>query len=157
MSNNNISKKSITNSPVSSNTSIKSNVKSSTNNTTKSNFTQNSNKQLNNKANTNSSFTNNSNSKSGSGSSVFGIIILVVVILFLIGFVYWVYKVYSAKTFQSFISAELMPDITDATFVTNIPASTIPSSSYSNEYAISFWMNIDDYNYNYIISLFMLL
>jgi len=125
------------------NLSAKNNTKTTTNNSTKTNATQNSNKQLNNKTNT------GSNTNSGSGSSTFGIIILVVVILFLIGGVYWIYTIYASKTFQSFLSAELMPDITDATNATNIPANTIPSSSYSNEYAISFWMNIDDYNYNY--------
>jgi len=32
---------------------------------------------------------------------------------------------------------------------TSLASSTIPSSSYSNEYSISCWINILDYNYNY--------
>ena len=131
------------------NLSAKNNIKTSTNNSTKTNATQNSNKQLNNKSNIGSNANANANTNSGSKSNTFGIVILVVIILFLIGGVYWIYTIYTAKTFQSFLSAELMPDITDATNATNIPANIIPSSSYSNEYAISFWMNIDDYNYNY--------
>ena len=123
----------------------KTSTNTSTNNSVKTNATQNNNKQLNNKTNTNTS----SNSASGSKSSTFGIVILVLVILFLIGGMYWLYKFYTSRTFQSFLSADLMIDITDATNTTTVPANTIPTSSYSNEYAISFWMNIDDYNYNY--------
>lgn len=152
MNNTNISKKSNTSLPVSTNTSAsntstsvkntiaaKNNTKTNTNNTKKNNATTTNGTQSNNKT-APASFT---------GTNVFGIIILVVVILLLIIAVYWVYTVYSTKSFQSFLSAELMPDITNATVSTNIPSSTIPSSNYSNEYAISFWMNIDDYNYNY--------
>ena len=140
---NNTATKNSLNNLSASNTSVKNNTKTNAINTTKTNATQNSNKQINNKSNS------ASKTDSGSGSSTFGIIILVVVILFLIGGMYWIYTIYTSKTFQSFLSAELMPDITDATNATNIPATIIPSSSYSNEYAISFWMNIDDYNYNY--------
>ena len=140
---NNTATKNSLNNLSASNTSVKNNTKTNAINTTKTNATQNSNKQINNKSNS------ASKTDSGSGSSTFGIIILVVVILFLIGGMYWIYTIYTSKTFQSFLSAELMPDITDATNATNIPATIIPSSSYSNEYAISFWINIDDYNYNY--------
>jgi hypothetical protein len=147
MSNNNISKKSNANltesTSVKNTIAAKNNTKPNTINTINTNNTKKTN------ATTSNSTQSNNKTNSGSGSSVFGIIILVVVIMLLIISVYWVYTIYSTKTFQSFISADLMSDITDATVATKIPASTIPSSSYSNEYAISFWMNVDDYNYNY--------
>jgi hypothetical protein len=139
----NASRKNTIGLPITNNASLI-NTKNNTNNT-KTNNTK-----TNNTSNINNAKTNNkSNSSSGSGTSTFGIVILVVVIMILIGGSYWLYTVYSTKSFQSFLSAELMPNITDATITTNIKNSTIPSSNYSNEYAISFWMNIDDYTYNY--------
>ena len=141
----NASRKNTTSLPVSNNPSLSNNTLK---NNTKTNIQTNITKTNNTKTN-NAQTNNKSNSNSGSGKSTFGIIILVVVIMILIGGSYWLYTIYSTRAFQTYISAELMPNITDATITTNIKNSTIPSSNYSNEYSISFWMNVDDYNYNY--------
>ena len=138
----NASRKNTNGSPLTNNASLSNNTRT---NNTKTNATSNATSNT----KTNSTPNNKSNSNSGSGTSTFGIVILVVIIMLLIGGSYWLYTVYSTKSFQSYLSSELMPNITDATVTTNIKNSTIPSSNYSNEYAISFWMNIDDYNYNY--------
>jgi len=136
-------------------TNVKSNTSMNVKNNTKTNTTPSFNTKTNttttNTKNNNTSTSNNSSTKnnSTSGMSTASIIVLVIIILLLIGSMYWVYTVYTTKSFQSYLSADLMPDISDATITTNVPSSTIPSSNYSNEYAISFWMNIDDYNYNY--------
>ena len=84
-----------------------------------------------------------------SGSNVVGIILLLVIIIAIVGSAYWAYGYYTTKTFTSSIDTEVMPDIKDATSKTAIASSTIPSSSYSNEYSISCWINVQDYNYNY--------
>ena len=90
------------------------------------------------------------NSSSGySGSNVFGIILLVVIIIAFIGAAYWAYNFYTSKTFSNNTGTEVMPDVRDASSSLAIASGTIPSSSYSNEYSISFWLNIADYNYNY--------
>jgi len=146
----NASRKNTINSPVINNASLKNNTKANTqSNTIQPNATKTNTTQSNSTKTNNTQTNNKSNSSSGSGKSTFGIIILVVVIMILIGGSYWLYTIYSTRAFQTYISAELMPNITDATVTTTISNTTIPSSNYSNEYSISFWMNIDDYNYNY--------
>lgn len=84
-----------------------------------------------------------------SGSSVFGIMLMIFIIVAIAGASYWLYNYYTSKTFQSFIDAELLPDISDASSPNVIPSSSIPSSSFSNEYSISCWVNIQDFNYEY--------
>ena len=98
-----------------------------------------------------SNSSNRSNSSYGgySMSNVFGIILLLVVVLGLIGSSYWLYNYYSQQIFDKPHEVEAMPDIKNATSSFNIGSGTIPNSNYSNEYSISFWINILDYNYNY--------
>lgn len=84
-----------------------------------------------------------------SGTNIIGIIILIFVLIAIAGAAYWLYNYYTTKKFQTSVDAELLPNIKDATSTTNIPSSTIPSSSYSNEYSISFWINVQDFNYRY--------
>lgn len=129
------------------------------NNTKKNNNLGNSLNKLNNKINkppiqnntkTNSSSTSTSTPTTGyTGSNVFGIIILIVVIIAIGGAAYWAYNYYTTKSFQTSIDVELIPEIKDATNTTNLASSSIPSSSFSNEYSISCWINVHDYNYNY--------
>jgi len=84
-----------------------------------------------------------------SGSNVFGIILFIIVIIVVGGASYWFYNYYTNTNFQSHIDSELITDIKDATNTITLASSSIPSSSFSNEYAISFWINVQDYNYNY--------
>ena len=91
----------------------------------------------------------NSQSNGYSGSSVFGIIILVVVILVVLSSSYWLYSYYTTKSFTTSVQTAVMPDVRDASSTMSLSSSTITSSNFSNEYAVSFWVNIQDYNYNY--------
>jgi hypothetical protein len=96
--------------------------------------------------------TNASSSWSPSGyssSNVFGIVLLVIIILAICGACYWLYQTYTSKSFVNTIQTEVMPDVKDASVKFTIGNGTIPSSKYSNEYSISMWINVADYNYNY--------
>ena len=84
-----------------------------------------------------------------SGTNIIGIVILIFIIIAIAGAAYWLYNYYTSKSFQTSVDSELLPNIKDATSTSNISSSSIPSSSYSNEYSISFWINIQDFNYRY--------
>ena len=84
-----------------------------------------------------------------SNSALIGIVILVIIIIVFAGSAYWLYNYYSTRSFITAQKVEVLSDITDATNKTIVASGTIPSSNTSNEYSISFWMNINDYNYNY--------
>ena len=83
------------------------------------------------------------------GSSVFGIILLLVVILIIISSSYWLYNYYNKQSFIKIQEVDVMPDVKNANSKFNVSSGSIPNSSYSNEYSISSWINIQDYNYNY--------
>ena len=94
--------------------------------------------------------TSTSNNKGGfTGTNVFGIVLGVVVLMIVVSAGYWFYKTYTNKTFQTYMETEVMSDVKDAASTFNIGNSSIPTSSYSNEYSISMWLNIDNYTYNY--------
>ena len=84
-----------------------------------------------------------------SGSKVVGIVILAVVLVLLVDACYWLYTVYSNRVFQTTVETEVMPDVKDAASNFSVGNGSIPSSTYSNEYSISMWLNIDNYTYNY--------
>jgi hypothetical protein len=93
---------------------------------------------------------NQSYSSSGySGSNVFGVVLLLVVVLVIISSSYWLYNYYSTQLFMKPQEVEVMPDVKNASSKFSIASGTIPNSNYSNEYSISCWINILDYNYNY--------
>jgi hypothetical protein len=128
------------------------------NNTLKKNNTlTNSLNKLNNKINNKSNkpqqinikLSNNTPSTGYSGSNVIGIILLIVVLIVIASASYWLYNYYTTRKFETSITAEVLPDVKDAMNKTALSSNTIPSSSYSNEYSISFWVNIQDYNYKY--------
>jgi hypothetical protein len=89
------------------------------------------------------------NSVGYSGSNVFGVVLLLIVILVIISASYWLYNYYSTQVFIKPQEVEAMPDVKNATSKFTIGSGTIPNSNYSNEYSISCWINILDYNYNY--------
>jgi len=82
-------------------------------------------------------------------ANMFGIIVLIIVIIAILYAIYWVYGYYTTINTSNPVEIEVMPDVKNASNSTTISSSTIPNSSYSNEYAISFWLNIQDYNYQY--------
>jgi hypothetical protein len=98
----------------------------------------------------NTKISNTSAKPSGySGTSVFGMILLLIVIL-VVGYAsYWLYNYYNTKSFVSFQEAEVLTDVKNANNLIKVASGTIPNSSYSNEYSISLWVNIQDYNYKY--------
>lgn len=101
---------------------------------------------------TNNKVRNNQSSQNSvgySGSNVFGVVLLLVVILVIISASYWLYNYYSTQVFIKPQEVEAMPDVKNATSKFTIGSGTIPNSNYSNEYSISCWINILDYNYNY--------
>jgi len=101
---------------------------------------------------TNNKIRNNQSSQNSSGysgSNVFGVVLLLVVILVIISASYWLYNYYSTQVFIKPQEVEAMPDVKNATSKFTIGSGTIPNSNYSNEYSISCWINILDYNYNY--------
>ena len=84
-----------------------------------------------------------------SGSSVFGIVLLVVVILVVLSAMYWAYNLYTKKALDQSMTVDVMKDVKDASSKFAIGSGAVPSSKYSNEYSISMWLNIQDYTYNY--------
>jgi hypothetical protein len=125
---------------------MKENNKTNTTNTTN---TPNANKLNNNKLKTNNSKTINQPQSGYSGSYMFGIILLLVIVC-IIGYAsYWLYNYYATKTFTNVQEVEVLSDVTSANNNKSISSSSIPNSSFSNEYSISFWINITDFNYNY--------
>ena len=83
------------------------------------------------------------------GSNIFGIILLLVIILALISSAYWLYNYYNQQTFIKTEEVEVMPDVKNASSKFIVSSGSIPSSNYSNEYSMSCWINVQDYNYNY--------
>ena len=144
--------KTTTNSVIKNNTSKNLNSLQNKDLFTLNSFKQNNNKKnnsINTKTKNNNQMNTSSQSSGVSTSNMFGIIILVVVIIGLIGGSYWIYNFYSTRNFQSYVEAVLVTDVTDSTIMSTIESSTVPTSSYSNEYSISMWINVQDYNYNY--------
>jgi len=84
-----------------------------------------------------------------SSTSTIGIVILVVIIIAIAASAYWLYNYYTTKTFSKPVDVELIPDIKDASGSSNLASSSIPNSSYSNEYSISCWINVHDFDYKY--------
>ena len=102
----------------------------------------------NNKLKTNNKI-NNQPQTGYSGSNMFGMILLFVIVCIIGYSSYWLYNYYTTKTFTNTTEIEVLTDVTSANSNTSVSSSSIPSSSFSNEYSISFWINITDFNYNY--------
>ena len=83
------------------------------------------------------------------GSNIVGIILLLVFVLAFIASSYWLYNYYNQQTFIKTQEVDVMPDIKNANSKFIVGSGSIPNSNYSNEYSISCWINIKDYNYNY--------
>ena len=102
------------------------------------------------KSNTSNTSNTSGSSKAGySGSNMIGVVLLVVILIGIGCASYWLYNYYTTKDFAKPVQVEVMPDVKDASNKSTIASGTIPNSSYSNEYSISMWLNIQDYNYNY--------
>lgn len=93
--------------------------------------------------------TSTSNNSKYSTTSMVGIVILVIVIIIVLASAYWLYTNYTKRSFIKVQKTEVLKDVSDAASKVSIASGLIPSSNYSNEYSISFWMNVNDFNYNY--------
>ena len=83
------------------------------------------------------------------GSNIVGIILLLVFVLALISSAYWLYNYYNQQTFIKTQEVDVMPDVKNASSKFIVGSGSIPNSNYSNEYSMSCWINVQDYNYNY--------
>ena len=81
--------------------------------------------------------------------NMFGIILIFILVILIVSFLYWLYTLYNKKDFTKITSLETLSSIIDSRQFISIGGNTVPTSSYSNEYSISIWMKIDDYNYRY--------
>ena len=84
-----------------------------------------------------------------SATNIAGMGLLVIVLIIVLGSSYWLYNYYTKKSFITVLDVDAMPDVKVASSTFNIASNLIPNSTYSNEYSISFWVNILDYKYNY--------
>ena len=107
-----------------------------------------SNSRTNNTSNT-SNTSKTTNTSGTSTTSIVGIVILIIVIIIVLASAYWFYTNYSKRSFIKVQKTEVLKDVSDAASKVSIASGLIPSSNYSNEYSISFWMNVNDFNYNY--------
>lgn len=121
----------------------------------------NNNRFLNNNNNNNNNSNNNSSSSSvankinniienSNKGNNYIYVILGVLSLFLVlsTMYYYYYHVRGVKTFVP-KQNELLTGEHDARTSMDIPSKDIPLSQYSNEYAISIWLKVDDYKYKY--------
>jgi len=131
----------------SNNNSLNNSLTNSLNNN-KNSYTSNNTSKNNSSRNT-SSNNSSKNSTGYSGTSVIGIILAVIVLIAVAGSSYWLYNYYSSITFSNPLEVEVMPNVIDGSISSTISSSAIPTSTYSNEYSISFWINVQDYNYKY--------
>ncbi len=77
------------------------------------------------------------------------ILIYIVIAIIIIYIIYWIYKQYSAENRVYFTKVKLLENQNDATVYKIIDKNKIPTSVQGNEYAISFWVFVKDYNYRY--------
>ncbi len=80
---------------------------------------------------------------------IFELIILFIVILLLLLLIVWLYTKYKTNNTASFNITKLIEGQQDATQYVMVDKSKIPLSVQGNEYSISFWVFIKDYNYRY--------
>jgi hypothetical protein len=80
---------------------------------------------------------------------ILGLIILFVILLLVILLLVWLYTKYKTNNTTSYNITKLIEGQQDATQYVMVNKSKIPLSVQGNEYSISFWVFIKDYNYRY--------
>lgn len=88
---------------------------------------------------------------SDSGKITILLVVLAIILVVFIGcMVYINYKKYNQYKVQDFVEAELLEKIHNCkNKLLTIPGNKIPSSSLGNEYSLNLWLYINDYNYKY--------
>lgn len=80
---------------------------------------------------------------------VSAVILLVIVSLIIYFSVSYMYRFYNKRRITSKQYTNIVKEKRNAKQIKRINSKDLPTSTYSNEYAISFWMNINDYSYKY--------
>jgi hypothetical protein len=80
---------------------------------------------------------------------ILGLIILCIILLLVILLLVWLYTKYKTNNTTSYNISKLIQGQQDATQYVMISKNKIPLSVQGNEYSISFWVFIKDYNYRY--------
>lgn len=78
--------------------------------------------------------------------TIIGLVVLLIIIIWIIVKFYSFYgdKKLGLKNYTTLVKDKINGNIPNT-----ISGNTIPTSGFSNEYALSFWMHVDDYTYRY--------
>lgn len=78
------------------------------------------------------------------------VVLAIILIVFVCCMAYINYKKYNQYKIQDFVEAELVKKVHNCkNKLLTIPGNKIPSSSLGNEYSMNMWLYINDYNYKY--------
>lgn len=89
------------------------------------------------------------NNNSSRNNNTLMLVIKIVIFLAIMYGIYWLYSFYSDRKVRMKDSREMIKNAKNAKNYSLVKAKDIPTSSFSNEYAISFWVYLDDYNYKF--------
>lgn len=92
---------------------------------------------------------NNIFNNSSRNNDTLMLVIKIVIFLAIMYGIYWLYSFYSNRKVRMKDSREMIKNVKNAKNYSLVKAKDIPTSSFSNEYAISFWVYLDDYNYKF--------
>lgn len=81
--------------------------------------------------------------------SIINIIITIVFTIIVVWILYKIYQFYSNKTVYSKSYIKLFPETQNGRISRIIEAKNIPTNKFSNQYAISCWLRIDDFTYRF--------
>lgn len=94
--------------------------------------------------NKSNSYTNKSNN-----NGMMGMVIKIIILFIILYVLYWLYSFYTERKVRMKDVREIIKNAKSGKSYSIIKSKEIPTSSFSNEYAISFWLYIDDYNYKF--------
>ena len=104
--------------------------------------------------------TNNSlNTNTNSGKVTILLIALGIILVVFVGIMVYInYMKYNQYKIQDFVEEELLDKLHNCkNNLLTIPANNIPSSSLGNEYSLNMWLYINDFNYKYGESKYVLM
>ncbi len=94
---------------------------------------------------------NSLNTNSNTGKVTILLIALGIILLIFVGIMVYInYMKYNQYKIQDFVEEELLDKLHNCkNNLLSIPANKIPSSSLGNEYSLNMWLYINDFNYRY--------
>ena len=81
--------------------------------------------------------------------SIINIVIIIVLTIVIVWILYKIYQFYTNKTVYSKSYVKLLPESQNGRISRIIEAQNIPTNKFSNQYAISCWLRIDDFTYRF--------